>query len=148
MTGPLIRSTLISVSDVDRSSDFYGEVLGAPELMRDDGVITLGWAERGGSLVFLRQAPRSPSHQGGQAIGLRALTWDVGSTAELDRVEARLRAHDAFRSRRPLPDNSGEFVHGHDPDRLALVFLAYDSEPDLSPEHFRSLTELMFALDM
>lgn len=148
MPGPLIRSALVSVTDVDRSSGFYREVLGAPELMRDDQVVTLGWAGRGGSVLFLRQAPRNFSHEGPQALGLRALTWDVGSITELDRVEGRLRALDAFRSRRPLPDNSGEFIHGHDPDRLALVFLSYNSEPDLSAGHFRSLTELMFALDV
>jgi hypothetical protein len=54
-------------------------------------------------------------------LGLRALFWEVASRAELDRVDAQLRAHMAFTSRSTRPDG-GETLTGLDPDHIALAF--------------------------
>ena len=148
MPGPSIRTVLVNVTDVERSAQFYSDVLATSELTREDQMISIGHPEPGGPVLFLREAPRGSSHPGSQAVGVRALSWDVGSFKELDRVEARLRAHDAFRARVEMDDATGQFIHGHDPDRLALVFVAYQPGVELSADHFRQLTGLMYSLDV
>jgi len=145
--GASIRSALVSVTDIDRSSSFYQDVLDADELMRDDQVVTLGSRRQNTFLLFLRKAPRGPSHPGQQALGLRALIWEVDSTEELDRVESRLNDHGALLGRKTMEDGPVHFVRGHDPDRLPLIFLTYESTRDLPGEHYRGLTELLFGLD-
>lgn len=147
MSGVSIKSALVSVTDVDRSSQFYRELLNGVEVMRDDQVVTLGCGGDGSSIVFLRKALRGSSHSGQQALGVRALIWDLGSADELDRVESCLRAFGNFRGRRTTQDGLVQFVEGHDPDRLPLVFLSYQTASDVPAEHYRHLTDLMFALD-
>ena len=68
------------------------------------------------------------SDSSGAAGRRRSVTClQCGSLAELDRVEERLRAHDSFRARRKIHETERfELVHGHDPDRLSLTFLAYE----------------------
>jgi hypothetical protein len=56
-------------------------------------------------LLFLRLALRGATRHGQQDLGVRGLSFEVGSGAELDRVEASLRAQDLMRyRRRPDPD--------------------------------------------
>src|ERR1700676_785271 len=120
-----IRAALISVSDLDRSSTFYQDIMDVREVYRQYQIAVLGTDVAGPFTIFLREAEGNPVHAGQHSIGLRALWCDVGSSSELDRVEARLRALGAFRDRRSI-DKAAQFevVYGKDPDRLALTFTA------------------------
>lgn len=119
-----IRSVVVSVRDLDHSSAFYQEVMNLPELLREDQIAVLG-AHPGSFTLYLRQAQRNAVRSGTQALGIRALSCDVASFAELDRIEDRLRALSAFSSRQVLDNaTSFEIVQGHDPDRLPLLFAA------------------------
>ena len=78
--------------------------------------------------LYLRQAERGAIIPGQQTIGMRALAYDVGSLSELDRIEARLRALDAFRDRIVVEEAARfEVLQGQDPDRLALTFIANET---------------------
>lgn len=144
-----MRSVLIAVSDLDRSTAFYQEVTGCGVVLREDQVAILGSGMAAGLFLILRETSRGATRHGQQALGARGLTLDVGSAAELDRVEDRLRAHDLFRHRRPIsPDEDFELVLGHDPDGLPLVFVAVGAVDSLSPEHYRHAASLMYSLDM
>jgi hypothetical protein len=86
---------------------------------------------------------------GQQALGVRALGWTVGSFAELDRVEARLRALDSFRDRRAVAaDCKIEQLRGHDPDRLPLTFVAYESGTTMTVEIYHRALATMYAVDL
>jgi catechol 2,3-dioxygenase-like lactoylglutathione lyase family enzyme len=141
-----IRAVVVSVRDLDRSSAFYQDVLNVREVIRDGEVAVLSGDLIPGFSLYLRQAHRNAVHSG-QALGVRAFSCDVGSFAELDRVEGRLRASGGFRSRQFLDDNKQfELVDGHDPDRLSLVFVAH--ETDLSLTDYRNAMARMYAIDL
>ncbi len=144
-----IRSALVSVRDLDRSSAFYCDVVGVKEVLREDQVVVLERKGPATTALFLRQAYRNASHPPQQSLGVRALSFDVGSAAELDRVEERLRALDAFRDRGRFDETEQfEFVRGYDPDRLALIFVADETGSGLSEEHYRAALLVMYTLDL
>jgi catechol-2,3-dioxygenase len=141
-----IRSVVVSVRDLDRSAAFYQDVMNVSERIRENQVAML--CDPSGSFtIFLRQAYANASHPGHQSLGIRSLSCNVGSVAELDRVEARLRANDAFVGRRFVDDaKQFEMVHGHDPDRVSLTFLANKSTMPLDEYH--RATVALLVIDM
>ncbi len=120
-----IRAALISVHDLDRSSAFYQDVMNVREVYRRQQIAVLGTEVTGPFTFYLREVKGNAVHPGQQSIGLRALSCDVGSLSELDRVEERLRALGSFQDRLVV-DSAAKFelVHGHDPDRVSLTFSA------------------------
>lgn len=143
-----IRSVLVSVRDLDRSVAFYEEVMALREVVREGEVACLEHDDAGRVAIILREVRGQGTRHGQQSLGARAVCLDVGSTAALDEVEARLRAADAFDVRRPVdPAEPFEIVHGHDPDGLPLVFLTY-SGAALSADHYRFGALSMYGLDV
>jgi catechol 2,3-dioxygenase-like lactoylglutathione lyase family enzyme len=142
-----IRSVVVSVRDLDRSSSFYQDVMNLRELARENRVAVLSADPTGSFTVFLRQAYSNAVRPGDQALGVRSLSCNVGSLVELDRVEARLKALNAFQNRRFVDEAERfEMVHGHDPDRLSLVFVATDT--NLPLEDYNRALVLLHAIDM
>jgi catechol 2,3-dioxygenase-like lactoylglutathione lyase family enzyme len=141
-----LRSMLIRVSDLDRASQFYTDVCGLREIVREADAALLG-VEGTELTLDLRLAHRQGVHGGQQTLGLRACSFYVGSTAELERVEGRLKALSAFQDRKQQgEDGRIGLVQGHDPDRLPLAFLSY--EPPLTEADYRSLLSLIYAWDL
>jgi catechol 2,3-dioxygenase-like lactoylglutathione lyase family enzyme len=144
-----ISSVLISVSDLDRSATFYQDVLGIHEVFREDQVAILGANTRGSFTLVLRQARRGGLRSGQQALGARTLMFDVGSGAELDRVQARLTAVDAFRKREFFDAaETIELVIGRDPDRLPVIFRANEEGKIPTEADFHMGLARMYAVDV
>jgi catechol 2,3-dioxygenase-like lactoylglutathione lyase family enzyme len=141
-----IRSVVVSVRDLDRSSAFYQDVMNVREVSRDGQMAVLSGDLIPGFALYLREAHRNAVHSE-QALGVRAFACDVGSFAELDRVEGRLRACKGFRDRQFLDDDHGfEMIQGNDPDRLSLVFVAH--ETDLALTDYRRAMARLYAIDL
>jgi hypothetical protein len=97
--------------------------------------------------LILRQT--SSIHQtrhGQQSLGLRYLTFNVGSLGELDRIESQLRGSDLFTERRDIAKGASEVTLGRDPDNLPLVFVYY-AEGTLGPDYYRTIANLVYSLD-
>lgn len=145
-----IRSILISVRDLDRSVAFYQDVMDVHEVLRESEIAVLA-GDAGGTLtLYLRAAPRHATMSGQQSLGMRAVTYNVGSNAELERVEARLQAHDLFRDRGRLEADGTvvELVRGHDPDRLPLNFVAYETPLTMTSAAYANVVLSMYTLDL
>jgi catechol-2,3-dioxygenase len=145
-----LRSVLISVSDLDRSLAFYQDLLNCQQVHRDVDVAVLG-SDVAGSLMFiLRQASRAAVHPGQQTVGLRTFSCDVGSPAELDRVEARLRDLGTFRDRQMTGGNvKFDVLRGYDPDRLPMTFVTFPKGIHISTEDYLpSITRTMYGVDL
>jgi catechol 2,3-dioxygenase-like lactoylglutathione lyase family enzyme len=144
-----IRSVLISVKDLDRSSTFYQDVMNLQEVHRADQLAVLASSVPGSMLLYLRLAYRSAVHQGQQALGVRALSCDVGSFEELDRVEQRLRALGAFVYREIL-DGAERFeaVRGLDPDRLPLALVAQQPGRTMTPADYEGIWTRLYSMDV
>jgi catechol 2,3-dioxygenase-like lactoylglutathione lyase family enzyme len=144
-----VTSVLISVQDLDRSSAFYQDVVDIPEVFREDQIAILGGVAIEPLTLVLGEAHRGALGEGQHALGIRSPVCDTGSSAELDRVEVRLRALDGFRNRQFFDDaDRFEFVSGHDPDRLPLMFMANmgDTRPSFQDYHHGLAS--MYAVDM
>jgi hypothetical protein len=142
-----LRSTLIAVSDLERSVAFYGQLGPFNVIAEGDGVAVLGDTSPTAAVLLLRET-RS-LHQmrhGQQSLGLRSITFNVGSLAELDRIESTLKGQDHFTERRRIDDGASELIRGRDPDNLPLVFVFYATDR-VGPEYYKTIVSLIYSMD-
>jgi catechol 2,3-dioxygenase-like lactoylglutathione lyase family enzyme len=138
----------VGVSDLDRSVAFYEDVTNLREILRADRMVVLG-AQETSSFTLCLRSTRSATHPGQQAVGVRSLVIDVVELPELDRIEARLHAHDLFGARQRIQETHPfELVQGHDPDRLPLTFVAYEAGAKMSLDIYCSVMAGMYSVDL
>jgi catechol 2,3-dioxygenase-like lactoylglutathione lyase family enzyme len=143
-----VRSVLVSVTDLDTSVAFYRDVMHLHEVLRVDQMAALADNDAGQFTLYLRHAAH-PSHPGQQAVGVRSLVYDVGDQEALDRVEECLGARSAFRSRQTMSTaHSFELVHGYDPDRLPLTFMAFAAREEMSLDDYCRVMTAMYTVDV
>jgi hypothetical protein len=144
----VLRSTLISVAELDRSIDFYRAVGSFELIFREDAIAVVG-GTTAESIVLILRATRSirQTRQCPQSVGLRSMTFSVGSLGEMDRIESALRDRDLFISRGPIADGASEILRGRDPDNLPLVFVCYAEGTNPGSDYYRKVVELMYSLD-
>jgi catechol 2,3-dioxygenase-like lactoylglutathione lyase family enzyme len=141
------RSALIAVADLDRSLAFYRELGPFDLIVREDNVAVLGEASPESFGLILRQTSSiHATRHGQQSLGLRFITFNVGSLGELDRIESQLRKSDLFTKRQDIAEGASEVILGRDPDNLPLVFVYY-AEHTLGPDYYRTITNLVYSLD-
>jgi catechol-2,3-dioxygenase len=143
-----IRSTLVAVTDLDRSVDFYQKLGPFDELIRENGVAVLGGKTTESVVLILRetQGMQSTRH-GQQSLGLRSITFKVGSLSELDRIESVLRDQGHFTTRRNIADGSSELLLGRDPDNLPLAFVCYAENEQIGHDYYHAVANLVWSLD-
>ncbi len=141
----VIRSTLVAVADLDRSVAFYRELGPFDEISRDGAVAVLGEPSPTSIVLLLRES--GSIHHGQQSLGLRSITFNVGSLAELDRIESVLRGRNLFTSRRSVDDGASELLLGRDPDNLPLAFVCYAEDKTIGPHYYRTMSNLIYSLD-
>jgi len=143
-----IRSTLVAVSDLDRSVAFYQELGPFDVIAREQAVAVLGRVSPAAIGVILRQSERiDEGRQGQQSLGLRSEIFNLGSLAELNRIESLLRRRDLFTTRQNSPANASDFVIGRDPDNLPLVFVYY-AEDTLGADYYQRMIDLVYSIDV
>ena len=142
-----LRSTLIAVGDLERSVAFYGELGPFAVIARDDAIAVLGDASPESVVLILRETRgRHQTRHGPQSLGLRSMTFNVGSLGELDRIESFLRSRDLFTDRRPIADGASDLLRGRDPDNLPLVFVSY-TQDTIGPDYYESAISLYYSID-
>jgi hypothetical protein len=143
-----IRSTLVSVSNLDRSVAFYKEIGPFEELAREDAVAILGNTSPGSLLLLLREMRGSSVHRHGQqSLGLRSIIFNIDAIGELDRIESALRAHNLLTSRREIAHGASELISGRDPDNLPLAFVHYADGKPIGADYYRIISDLVYSLD-
>jgi lactoylglutathione lyase len=115
------QSIVMNVTDLDRSIEFYGEVLGFDLLARQDqlaAVHTPGTDRP--QVIVLRSIGTSSARVGGAGhVGMRALVLECESLDELERIAAELDRRKSLVMRRDGGTWSAAF--GRDPDGTAVV---------------------------
>ncbi|MGO9854634.1 MAG: VOC family protein [Acidimicrobiales bacterium] len=146
-----IRSTLIAVTDLDRSVAFYRELGPFEEIVREDAVAVLGDGDvspRSTILILRETRGIHNARHGQQSLGLRSMTFNVGSLAELDRIESVLRSREVFTSRREVAEGASELIRGRDPDNMPLAFVRYPEGESIGTDYWRAVANLVYALDV
>jgi hypothetical protein len=143
-----IRSTLLAVASLDRSVAFYRELGPFDEIAREDAVAVLGGVSPTSILLILRES-RGADHarHGQQSLGLRSITFNVGSLGELDRIESVLRARNRFTSRQQIAGGASELLRGRDLDNLPLVFVCFSRDEQFGADYFRTIAHMVYSLD-
>ena len=141
------RSTLIAVTDLDRSIAFYRDLGPFDEIAREDAVAMLGELSSRSFVLILREIRGHPTRHGQQSLGLRSISFNVGSLAELDRIESVLRDRGLFTSRRQIAESVSELLLGRDPDNLPLGFVYYTDDKTLGPDYYRAVANLVYSQD-
>ena len=126
--GARLGTVVMFVRDLDRSVDFYVDLLGLQVADRSPTAALLSNAM--GTQLVLRSMGRAADRALG-AVGVQYVIWTAAGKDDLDRCERMLRERGAHRETRDF----GEVVvvEGRDPDDIVLI-VAYPG-PDEVPLH-------------
>jgi catechol 2,3-dioxygenase-like lactoylglutathione lyase family enzyme len=114
-----IQASLLNVSDLERSVEFYRDVFELRPVGRSDRVAALLIDETDRrQVLILREVGGPYLHAGRGSIGPRLLALEAGSPGELDVIEQRLVQRQAFSGRRRT--ETWQAVVGVDPDRIEV----------------------------
>jgi catechol 2,3-dioxygenase-like lactoylglutathione lyase family enzyme len=111
-----LASAVMFVADLDRSVDFYQQLLGLEATARDDDAALL--VSPDGYQLYLRSMGRR-ARRYNATIGIQYLIWTAESEEDLERCEQVLRAH----SSRVTSTAADGFrvVEGQGPDGVPVV---------------------------
>ena len=123
-----VASSLMAVSDLDRSVNFYFDVFSCQVAVHEQDTALLLTPD--GFQIYLHSKGPSRQPRVG-ATGIKYLMWATDSQVELQRILQRLRAYDAAAD--SYTENGVTFVEGSDPDD-GRVIVAYPSPSQLPRE--------------
>ena len=126
--GARLTSVVIFVHDLDRSVDFYEEILGLE--VADSSTTAALLNNAAGTQLVLRAMGPGVSRALG-AVGVQYVVWAAADQEDLERCERALRGRDAHRETRG--SDGVTVVEGRDPDDLRVV-VTYPG-PDQIPLH-------------
>ena len=144
-----VRSVLLSVRDLDRSTTFYQAVLHLREVLRQDRVAVLVGDERPPFTLFLRWAHPDAVHFGQEALGVRALPTMWGRSPNSNgskRVFVLLTHLGTVEALRRLRATNG-FAATTRTD-FRCLFLAYESVKTVSHDDLGRAMAQMYAVDV
>ena len=115
-----------NVTDLNRSIDFYRQVLDFTVLVQNDQLATMSAPESDHPQVVVLRAFGSSRIEGARHAGLRAFVLEVESTDQLERIASELDSRGLLVSRRHHSDWAA--VVGRDPDGAAIVVTCVSGE--------------------
>jgi len=121
-----VASSVMRVTDVDRSARFYCDVFGCEISLREPDAALLLAPD--GFQIYLYARDTSRRRVAGPT-GVQYLMWSTESEAELERITSRMLAHDP--ATYSHTENDVTFVEGCDPDH-GRVIVAYPG-PSMHP---------------
>jgi len=113
------QGVVMNVADLNRSIDFYREVLGFTLVSQEEqlAVVSAPGSDRT-QVIVLRAFGNSPIG-GARHIGLRAFFLELESADQLERIESKLDSRRLLIGRREHSEWTA--VIGRDPDEVAVV---------------------------
>lgn len=118
-----VASSVVFVSDLSRSVDFYRDVFGC-EVAVQESTAALMLAPGGFQLYLVAIGAETQHPSGG--VGVQYLMWATDSDDDLRRFEAALRRHSCYVDTRFADGVS--FAEGRDPDGIRVVIAHPDPE--------------------
>jgi catechol-2,3-dioxygenase len=137
------QGVVMNVADLNRSIDFYRDVLDFTLLSQNEQLATVSAPESDRPQVIVLRAFGSSPAGGARHIGLRAFVLEVESADELERIASELDSRRLLVSRRDQSEWTA--IVGRDPDGMALV-VAHVSEGRLTENSWRTLDDLLYGI--
>jgi catechol 2,3-dioxygenase-like lactoylglutathione lyase family enzyme len=140
-----IQTALLNVSDLDRSIEFYRDVLELMPVSQGDRVAALMVSEtERRQVLVLREVGAKAFHPGRGGLGLRMLSLEAGSLEELDVIEHRMAERQVLLGR--LETEKYRVIHGLDPDRIELSVASSLTGGPIQSEDWHHLDDSVYAL--
>ena len=138
------QGVVMNVADLNRSIDFYREVLGFTLLSQKEqlAVVSAPGGDRP-QVIVLRALGRGLVGGAGR-IGLEAFMVEVESDDQLERIASELDSRKALVSRRDHSDWVA--VVGRDPDRVAVVVVWHPGGERATEEGSRTLDDFLYGI--
>ena len=138
------QGVVINVADLNRSIDFYRDVLEFGVLSQKE---QLAAVSAPGSdppqVIVLRAFGRSPLG-GARHIGLRAFVLEVESVDRLERIASELDSRRLFVNRRDHDEWTA--VLGRDPDGVAIVVACGSGAVRITENSWRTLDDFLYGV--
>jgi catechol-2,3-dioxygenase len=140
-----IQTALLNVHDLERSIDFYRQVfdLGLVSQGNQVAALMINDTDRR-QVVVLREVGTGALHAGRHSIGLRLLSFEVGSPDELEVIEQRLKDRNALVGQRRT--EAWRAVIGRDPDGLELSISSSLTGDPIQTDDWKVLDEMVYTI--
>ena len=138
------QGVIMNVADLNRSIDFYREVLDFTVLSQNEQLATVSAPESDHPQVIVLRAFGRSRVGGARHIGLRAFVLEVDSTDDLERIAGTLDSRGLLISRRDHSDWTA--VVGRDPDGVALVVACVSGPGRITENSWTTLDDLLYGI--
>jgi catechol-2,3-dioxygenase len=135
---------VMNVADLNRSIDFYRDVLDFTLLSQNEELATVSAPGSDQPQVIVLRAFGSSPAGGARHIGLRAFVLEVESADQLERIASRLDSRRLLISRRDQSEWTA--VVGRDPEGVALVVACVSGAGRISENSWRTLDDLLYGI--
>jgi catechol 2,3-dioxygenase-like lactoylglutathione lyase family enzyme len=143
-----IQAALLNVTDLQQSIEFYRDVFNLRLVSQGDRVAALMIDEKYRRQVLLLRELGRNAHRGGRGnIGVRLLSFEAGSLAELDAIEQRLVERQALIWQRLRTEGYTAIV-GVDPDRIEIAVASSNVVgTPIRSEDWKELDDMIYAIE-
>lgn len=138
------QGVLLNVRDLNRSIEFYREVLGFTLLSQEEqlAAVSAPWNDQP-QVIVLRALGSSPVG-GARHVGLRAFILEVESDDQLEQIVSNLDSRNLLVSRRDHSEWTA--VVGRDPDGVAVVVAWHPGSGRISGDDWRTLDDFLYGI--
>jgi catechol-2,3-dioxygenase len=141
-----IQTALLNVTDLMRSIDFYQDVFDLGLISQQEEVAALMVYEANRRQVLLLRELRPSSHHAGRrSVGLRMLSFEVGSPSELAAIERKLLERHALVWHGQTETYRG--IMGVDPDRIEICTASSLTGNPISTEDWKELDDAIYIIE-
>ena len=138
------QGVVMNVADLDRSIDFYREVLDFTLLSQKDQLAAMSAPGSDRTQVIVLRALANGPVGGAGHIGLLAFVLEVESDDQLERIASELDSRRAFVSRRDHSEWTA--VVGRDPDGVAVVVALHPGGGRIAEDSWRTLDDFLYGI--
>lgn len=138
------QGVVVNVTDLERSVDFYREVLGFTVLSEKDQLAAVSAPGSDRTQVIVLRALGNGSVRGAGHIGLQAFLLEVESDDQLEVIASKLDSRRALVSRRDRSEWTA--IVGHDPDRVAIVVSCHRGGGGMTEDGWSALDDFLYGI--
>lgn len=138
------QGVVINVADLDRSIDFYREVLDFTLLSQKDQLAAVRAPGNDEPQVIVLRELGSGRIGGARHIGVRAFMLEVDSADQLERIASAFASRKLLVGRRDHREWTA--VVGRDPDEVAVVITCQPGGGRITEDNWKTLDDFLYGI--
>ena len=138
------QGVVMNVADLNRSIDFYREVLDFTLLSQKEQLAAVSAPGSDRTQVIVLRAFGSGHVGGARHIGMRAFVVEVESADQLERIASELDSRKLLVNRHDHSEWTA--VVGRDPDGVAVVVAWHRGEGRITEDSWRTLDDFLYGI--